>query len=374
MKLTKDRLKSLAITQGLVTLFAWWAAITLVINYNDQDAFSIDFVAFWAAAKLAIFGDPMIVWDPQLFYDAQGAPSEDGRKMPWFYPPTFQLALSPLGILPFSIAYAVFLFASLASFRAMMLRIAPDALWFLLLSPAVCLTLIVGNATLIFASCLTYALLSLDRPKHASAAIAAMSLKPSLGPMIVPALIASGRWQVILWTSVMTIAFALLATLIFGLDYWVAFYNGTQVALARVVPGAVDSVKMISWFAFMRNIGFEEQTAFVVHFGWLIFMAIVVALVWARRAENFDWAAATLAISIPLTSPHAFHYEFVFGVVALAFMNRAGFGRVGMVVAVLLWLGPVIGIWPLAIVPLVYFAAPVLSFTFLYCALRGLRG
>ncbi|MEM7671011.1 MAG: glycosyltransferase family 87 protein [Pseudomonadota bacterium] len=368
-----ERIQRIAVTLGVVALVGWWGAITFTINNREHDAILIDFVAFWAAAKLAVSGDAMAVWDPALFEIAQDAPREGDSKMPWFYPPTFHLVMTPFGTLPFSIAYGMFLLISVGGFWTMLNRIVPQATGLLLLSPAVCLTLMLGNNTLIFATCLMAALLWMDRPGRAGLTIAAMSLKPSLGPMIVPALLASGRWRVILWASIGTLALAGVATLAFGPEYWQEFRNGTRIAMNRIKPDAAETSRMISWYAFGRHFGLGTSTALALHLGTVAALAASIIALWSRTRTRSEWRAAVLALGVAMTSPHAFHYEMVFAVVALAFAFRAGLGPIGTIVAALLWLGPVVGIWPLRLVPLVSYAAPLLSLGVLYCTIRGLR-
>lgn len=374
MPTSSQRIQRIVISIGLVVLIGWWGAIVFTLNHRDQGAILIDFVAFWAAAKLALGGEAMAVWDPKLFELAQEAPREGDGQMPWFYPPTFHMVLTPLGFLPFTVAYGIFLILSLGSFWTMLNRIAPHATGLLLLSPAVCLTLMLGNNTLIFSACLIAALISLERPASAGLSIAAMSLKPSLGPMIVPALVASGRWRIILWASLGTVGLAALATVLFGIDYWQEFRTGTRIAMNRIKPDAVETARMISWYAFGRYIGLGTTAAMALHLATVGMIAASVIALWARRKTSADWRAAVLALGIAMTSPHAFHYEMVFAIVALAYALRAGLDRPGIVVAALLWAGPVIGIWPLHLVPLVSYAAPLLSVGFIYCTYRGLRG
>ncbi|MEM7178205.1 MAG: glycosyltransferase family 87 protein [Pseudomonadota bacterium] len=374
MKIDHARVQRFLFTLCLFIIVVWWAAIFVSLNRDQSDPIKLDFIAFWAAAKLALAGEPLSVWNPGLFEIAQGIRSAEKGTMPWFYPPTFQLALAPLGFLPLTLAYGAFIALSLVFYFRLISRIIPDYAGYLVAAPAVILCCFLGNNAVFFAACLGYALLHLTQPARAGFSIALMSMKPTLGPMIPIALLASRRWGVILWASLFVVGMAAAATLLFGIAYWTAFIDASQTALGRIKPGSHETGMMVSWFSLARTAGWSQEAAIGLHGAWLIAMIAALILLWARSATDFNWQAAALFLAVPLTSPHAFHYEMTYGLLALGFMLRAGIGPIGKVIAVTLWLGPLPGIWSTTLFPLVSFAAPVLSIAFVYAVVRGLRG
>lgn len=361
---------------GAVAVAEWWIRVTLQINERGDDAFFIDFVAFWAGAKLALQGQAMAVWDQAAFALAQAAPRAEGTQMPWFYPPTWQMAMVPYGLLPFSVAWGVFIVISLALYMRALWRVNPSAWIGLTVCPTVLLTMMLGNNSVLFAGCLALALNRMGRlPRKgvlSGLLIAALSMKPGLGPLIPVALMAGGRWRVILWATIGTLTLATLATLTMGMGHWQAFFDGLGFAINRVVPGSKDAAGMVSWYALAQNLGLDDA-AMVLHLALLAVAAVLLVLVWRRGAAAFDWAAAMLMIGVALTSPHAFHYELVFAMAGFAFALRAGLDWGGKLILALLWLAPLQLLLPVQVLPTVLIASPVASAAFLYCAWRGLR-
>jgi hypothetical protein len=89
-----------------------------------------DFIAFWSAAWLALQGQPEAAFDWHAIAAAHQAAvpalHDPFYLFLWHYPPTFLLAVLPLGYLPYLVALAVFLAGSIAAWAALVRRIIPD--------------------------------------------------------------------------------------------------------------------------------------------------------------------------------------------------------------------------------------------------------
>ncbi|MEL6476642.1 MAG: glycosyltransferase family 87 protein [Pseudomonadota bacterium] len=362
---------------GAVAVAEWWIRVTLQINERGEEAFFIDFVAFWTAAKLALAGEAMTVWNEPAFDLAQNVPRAEDARMPWFYPATWHLAVTPFAALPFSIAWGGFILLSLgllvAAARRVTLRYWPVAV----VCPAVLLTTMLGNNAILFAACLALALEMLMRNRSAGAGpgvlIAVLTMKPSLGLTVPIALAAGGHWRAIAWAAGSALLLAAIATALFGIAHWQAFFAALSTAMDRVTETSLEAPRMISWYALAHYGGFGS-IALPLHLALLTTMALLLALLWRRGEAAGDWRAAALMIAVALTSPHAFHYEMVYALAGMAFALRAGIGWAGGLVLALLWIAPMPLLLPFETAPVVVLACPAATLAFGYSTWRGLRG
>src|SRR5687767_1804155 len=86
----------------LLVLFAFYAASFLAIAASRMtEQPSGDFFALWSAARFVFEHPASGVYDPAALKAAQLAMGMDpGVNYPFPYPPSFLLALAPLGLLP----------------------------------------------------------------------------------------------------------------------------------------------------------------------------------------------------------------------------------------------------------------------------------
>ena len=94
-----------------LALPAYIAGIAWELNSGRTDAAAvhIDFVAFWAAAKLAVAGEAVSAFDPNALVAAQSLASDSAWDIYfWHYPPSFYLLVMPLGWLSFSATFAIY--------------------------------------------------------------------------------------------------------------------------------------------------------------------------------------------------------------------------------------------------------------------------
>jgi len=369
------RFGAIVLALAAVFLLAYYGAIVVQLNYTEQDSASIfvDFVAFWAAAKLVLAGAPLAVFDIDALTAAQQLGPEIERRLYWFYPPHWLLAMTPFGALPFSAGLVLFSGLSAAAFVLALRgeRRLPHGLGALTLAaPAMVLTLMIGNTAVLLAALLVAALRaeSQGRAMRAGLLIACMTVKPSIGILIPIALVAGRAWATILWAALGSVALVALGTLAFGVEYWPRFFAQLQFALDLVAEGKLGLVRMTTWFAWLRGIGVTHADALTVQYVVSGGLATTVALVWALRGLAVELKYATLALAMPLATPYGHYYEMVFALVALLFLSRAGAltGLPGRVVAVLIWIGPLPGVLPQIPIATTAYGAPLLTLGLVY--------
>ena len=343
------------------------------------EAIRIDFTAFWAAAKLALAGEPMAAFEPDRLRAAMALPpGMPPGDLLWLYPPGWHMAVAPLGALPFPAAYLAYSAVTLAAFAAALRPLAaplPGGIPLALAAPAVLIALILGNNSLLWTAGLVGALAGLASGRAALAGllIAALTLKPQLGLLVPVALVAGGHWRVILWAVLGTVAIVAVSTAVMGVAYWQHFLATLEGMSALMATEIVRFERMMTWYALARMGGLAQDVALPLQLAVTLGAAAAVGRVWSRPGAGLDIKAAALCTAIPLATPYAYHYEMTLTLAAALFLARDGFGarRWERLWLLALWLGPVLNLalagW---LAPAVY-AAPLLTATLVLCVLRA---
>jgi hypothetical protein len=186
-----------------------------------------DFITFWSAAWLALHGRPEAVFDWQAIAAAQHAAVPAMEKLfLWHYPPTFLLAVLPLGLVPYVAAFAAFSAGSVALWAALVRRIAPDPRYWIVAAamPAGLINFFHGQNGFLTAALAGFALLLLKtNPIAAGVLIGLLAIKPHLAILFPVALVASRNWRAFAAAAVATVAFTAASIAAFGWPTVTAF-------------------------------------------------------------------------------------------------------------------------------------------------------
>ena len=366
----------------ILGLAAYLAGIAWELNSGQTGgaALPIDFVAFWAAAKLAVAGEAASAFDAPALIGAQSlAPDAAGTTYAWYYPPGFHLLIAPLGLLGFSPAFAIFSAVAIGLYILALnlwARPVPGGLSLSVVAPPVVFILITGNASLLWTAALLFALslLARERPRSAGAMIALLTLKPQLGLLIPVALIAGRHWRATLWATIATAAIIAVTIAVFGVGYWSAFFGAMARAAGNFAVYGGNTVTMITWYAFARQFGAAHETALAIQMLSLAAAAGAVGLLWSRRNVLLDLKFAVLCLATLISTPYAFQYELVLMVAGALFLARAGIGHspAGRAWLAALWLLPVPG-WLIGGLEIAHYSAPALTLSVAACTLLALR-
>ena len=309
-----------------------------------------DFMAYWSTARLALAGHAADAFDWQAIVPVQHAavPFRAEYWFPWHYPPTFLLAVAPLGLMPYPVALAVFLSATGALYAALIPRLIPDRrFWIAAAAPAALLNLLDGQNAFLTVALAGFALLWLERwPVAAGVLVGLLALKPHLAPLFPVALLAGGHWRAIAAAAVTvaTLVFASLAA--FGWVSWLAFLAHLPVSQAMADAGAVPWDTMPSPYVFVLSLGGPVAAARVAQAIVAVFAAGCVWSVWRRRAAPFEARTASLMTGSLLVSPYLFYYDLLWLVPAVAWLAllglRSGFRRGEREVLLFAWSVPAI--------------------------------
>lgn len=334
------------------------AAVLIVATATSMiDVFAkplgYDFITFWAASHLTLGGEAAAAFDvKRIFAAEQAAVAANESIFLWHYPPTFQLLVAPLALLPYVVAFLAFVGASLAAYvlalrKLLDARVASgrDAVFLLIAFPGVFICVFHGQNSLYTAALFAGGLLAMERgrPYLAGLALGLLAYKPQFGLLIPVALIAAREWRVFFSTGAVALGFAGLATLILGPDLWVAFLKNGPVLREVMETGWLPWHKMPSAFVFLRYLGVPEGFSYAAQGLTALVAVACVAIVWRRLgATRLSWAV--LISATLLVPPYIFDYELaITGVVLVILasdMARRGATRFEKIALVALFVMP----------------------------------
>lgn len=305
---------------ALGAFFAWDLAVSLWFGVAPQTAgltnrlglwAGSDFIAFYAAARLAASGDAATAYHLPSF-TAEFARVLDGQvpSIPWPYPPTVFLPLRPLAWLaPVPALWAWFAVLAACGITAAIIIARRASGAALLVLPCVANNLVSGQNGTITALLLAMVVTSWSRaPTIAGVALGLLSYKPHLA--VVPAVLAlaAGHWRVLATAASVTAAWALLALAVLGAPIWLEFLHAAADQARYASTGMLPFRRNISVFALMQSLGVTAALALVMHAAMAVLALVAVLRVW--RGSD-DLAARLLAFTsaVLLVPPYAYDYD-----------------------------------------------------------------
>lgn len=303
---------------------------------NGQPVFG-DFIAFWSAGRAALDGSAERVHDAALIgrYHQIAVPGV-AFVAPWNSPPTFLLIASIFALLPYPAAAMAFLALSgtLYVFAAMKLVPHTRALIFALTLPAALYHVGTVQTGLLVAGVTGLALVWLDRrPLRAGALVGLLALKPHLA-ILWPLLLAfSGRWRAFAAALASSLAFVVIAGLVFGFDSYGRFLANLANSEDLVGSQRISTPAYGSLYGNLLGLGFPQALAMAAHAAsaaGAVFMASIVFV----RHERLTCGAALCAATM-LISPYLFFYDYTLLAVGAALLSvpRSRFELIGFVLA-----------------------------------------
>jgi alpha-1,2-mannosyltransferase len=297
----------------VLAVFAGYALIFAVVTANRLQAGQIgDFFALWSTARLAIERQPVEVYDPAALKAFQlTLGMDEGQSYPFPYPPSFLLALLPLGLLPHGIAYVIaiggtlglYLWATVGShWRSSMMLGA-------LLAPTTTITAVAGQAGFLAAALLIGGFrLARSRPVVAGILFGLATYKPQMGILVPVALVAAGLWRTIFAAAATVVVLVMVSSVAFGLGLWwvwignIIGYSQQFAAESSAIAHLMPTVS-----AAMAQLGAPTLLIGMAQFAVAIIVAVIVWLCFRRVLTPL--AAAALFVATFLASPHAFVYD-----------------------------------------------------------------
>jgi alpha-1,2-mannosyltransferase len=346
---------------------------------------SSDFASFYAAGKLALAGTPSLAYDQAAHFLAQRQFTVPGAPYQYFfYPPVFLLLFAPLALLPYTVAFYLFEFATLAAFLLTMRSILRQPGWGwiapVLAFPAIFWTFGLGQNAFLTAALFGGLTVLVDRrPVLAGLLLGCLCYKPHFGLLAPIGLACGGHWRAFLTAGATVIGLVGLSSALFGPESWHAYLTAFAGSDVVYSTGRIDYAGIVTPFGAARLLGFEPSAAYLAQAFCSAAMAILVALVWRSSASSAVRAATLLSATL-LAVPLALLYDQMMLLVAVGWLVRDGvrngFPPWEKTVLLTLWLAALFeyavgSTWGIPVGPLITLAVIVLA-----CrgALRSTRG
>jgi hypothetical protein len=298
----------------------------------------LDFSVFWTAAYMMLDGHPLQVYDPIVFGNTQVAlfgGFAAGQSAPWLYPPAFLLLITPIALLPYPVAYALFIGASALFFvigtvqfsgLSKALGKARSAGLLVAASPCVFVAAIIGQNALLTAAIAAFALRWIDRyPARAGLCIGLLAIKPQLGLVFPFVLVAARAWRVIAYAALSALLISAIGALACGVQSLHAFLDNTNALRGMLMEQGSHHF----WFASptllaaLRANGVPIGPAYIAHLCLAVIAIGVACRVW-RGTSDARLRGSILVVSTLLASPYLWHYELVWLGIALACLTALG--------------------------------------------------
>ncbi len=308
-----------------------------------------DFITFYAASKVALQGHASSAYNIALLYQAEKliVPASN-MVFVWYYPPPFYLLILPLARMPYLVAYAVFILATLTGYVLAFRRVTTNrhAMWCLAAFSGVFLNLFHGQNAFLTAALAAAVLLCLKhRPITAGVLLGLFAIKPHLAVLFPVALIAIGAWRTLMAAALTATAFTAISTAILGTATLRACIGSLRYAKLFLEDGFLPWGKMPTVFAFLRMLGTPVAWAYTAHAAVAAVAGGAVWYVW-RRSTDWQLRSANLMTATFLVSPYLFDYDLAWLAFPIAWLALVGL-RDGWLpgereVLVLAWLLPLL--------------------------------
>lgn len=301
----------------------------LILSPSGDFVAGGDFVVFWPAARAILDGNMMALYVGNGMYDAmlQHYPEGAMERLTWQYPPHAGLLFSPIGALPFPIAYVMWFAVGVAALIGALVVANVDrrAIFALLFTSPVFLAFITGQIALIITSLMLIAVFwAKTRPILAGLAAGLLTIKPQLGVFLPLIFIAGGHWRAFASAVVFSLSLWLGSAAILGADMWIAFFERIGMVSDLVAEGAMPYRKMLNVYAASNFAMLPQAVAYAI----TAIAALVAAwaIVWTcRKTENPRWRYAVLATATLLVTPYSWYYELALILPAIWFVLERGY-------------------------------------------------
>ena len=303
----------------------WWL--------NPDGKACTDFIWIWLSSKFAILGALAQAYDYSVFSTARtvlvGAPSCILEHFD--YPPTLLFFTYPLGLMPYPIAFAAWMAATLFVYLAAVYAIIPRpaAVIAALTTYPLVFNVQMGHNGFLTAGLIGLSLAFVERrPWVSGILLGLLTYKPQLGILFPFALFASRNWRVLLSATATSVIIGIAAGIAFGIQAWPSFIGALtdRASILSEAPEQAFAAALVSVFGFLRTAGVSAHISWAAQLAVTGIVAATVCALWARPISH-SLKAAALAIGSVLASPHAHGYDACILTIAVAFLVKDGLSR-----------------------------------------------
>jgi arabinofuranan 3-O-arabinosyltransferase len=290
-----------------------------------------DFTWIWLSSKLASSGALARIYDYSLFSAARaGEVGPLASILDHFdYPPTLLFFTYPLGLMPYPIAFAMWMTATLVLYLAAVYAIIPrPAAVIAALTPfPAFINVLLGHNGFLSAGLIGLALAVMkSRPELSGIFLGLLTYKPQLRILIPFALLASLNWRVFLSAAATSVMFAAIAAVAFGYHAWPLFIDALADRASTLSKVPQEVAPFISVFGSLRMLGGSSATSGIAQLAVTAIVAVTICALWARPIPH-SLKAAALCSGALLAAPHAISYDACILSIAVAFLVADGLSR-----------------------------------------------
>ncbi|MGA7579093.1 MAG: glycosyltransferase family 87 protein [Desulfobaccales bacterium] len=320
-------LAAVALVAYIGIVHAAWNFATLTTP--DQRPLAPDFANFWSAAKLARSGKAAAAYDLDRLYQVEeqvfGTHSRYGSG--WYYPPTFLLAVLPLGWLPYVPALLIWLTVTMALYSLVWSRLCthPILIPLFFLFPAMFHNFLIGQNGFLTGALLGGGLMILDGwPLAGGCLFGLMTYKPQLVILVFPALLLARRWKALSAAVATSLLLILISVAVFGYQLWFTYFQAMALPMREVAMGSAPWRIMPTFFVAVRAAGGGVTAAYLVQGLVMLAVAAGVAWVWRQPAAPLASRGTVLILGVLLFTPYEFDYDLVILALALGWLWEEG--------------------------------------------------
>lgn len=289
-----------------------------------------DFVAFWAAGRMALEGQAASAydWSAHKVVEELAVGHSFDKYFGWFYPPTFLPVVVLLASLPYLIAFFTWIAFTLSAYVFVVRSIIGHRAGILLACafPAVLWNVSVGQNGFLTAALLGGTMLTMEkRPVLAGILLGLLTYKPQLGVLFPLLLVAGGHWRVFAVATVTTLLLIAGSWGLFGTSTWLAFFDQLGTSNEIVLnEGMAGFHKLQTVFGLTRWCGGSEALAWGLHLLAAAAAGISVVVLWMNRRVAYDLKAAAAGTAALVVTPYLHLYDLIVLAIPLAFLIRHG--------------------------------------------------
>jgi hypothetical protein len=315
-------------TRGILVMLA--AALLFKVAWFSQLGLGhgrelVDFAAFYITSKLVWLGDLDQAYQfAKLAIIEKEASGHDGF-MPWTYPPQFNLLLAPFALIPFGMAYLLFMASTLTVYLTVLRRLAGNqfVLVLIVFFPTIGVTLACGQSSFLTAALIGLVCLFFEeRPILAGVALGLMIIKPHFAIAFAVYAVLRRSWIVVATAGAVVLISTAICTVLFGTQIWTVLLQSVHDSSVFLREAYYPLYRMISAYAALRTAGFSAWGAFLGQ-GVVAVLALGIVLVAVYRKMPVRESLGLTAIVSVCISPYAYDYDFLIFSIGLALLLPA---------------------------------------------------
>jgi len=279
-----------------------------------------DFSVFHQAGILAIAGNAADAYDDGRMIAAQHAAFPGSTlRLPWNYPPTFQLMLMPFGALPYVAAWLAWSCLLYGCYALLVRRLVADPrhISFLLLSPGIAVNLFFGQNGVLSVILMGGGVLLLrSRPILSGILLGILAYKPQLAVLAPLVLICGREWRALAAAVVSQGTLVGLSIAVMGVAPWIGFLHKVTHP-ATVLSSSSDWRAVPSIMTFAGTIGADVHASAVIHWSIAVLAAGVAMWTWWKTKDALS-RLGILATATLLVTPYLRAYDLALMVLSIA--------------------------------------------------------